>query len=190
MLCPVRALRIYLSRTTSVANHPRNLFVSPRSPSRCMSKNGISYFLCEVIHEAGASREVGVPVRAHSIRGISTSTTFHKNWSVSSVLAAATGGPIQCLRPSISRISLLSVKVFVPWDRSWQWVSRLVSSHLFLHMAGEEEILAVWSSVCLVVLGSPPVLIVSPVLEAPVGNSVTFTLFVALYLFLLMYLDL
>ena len=54
-----------------------------------MSKNGISYFLREVIHEAGASRKVGVPVRAHSIRGISTSTAFHKNWSVASVLAVA-----------------------------------------------------------------------------------------------------
>ena len=43
----------------------------------------------EVILEAGASREVGVPVRAHSIRGFSTSTAFLKNWSVASVLAAA-----------------------------------------------------------------------------------------------------
>ena len=51
--------------------------------------NGISYFLKEVIHEAGASREVGLPVHAHSVRGISTSTTFYKNWSVPSVLAAA-----------------------------------------------------------------------------------------------------
>ena len=81
---------LYLSRTSSVANHPRCLFVSPLSPSRSMSKNSISYFLCEVINEVGANREVGVPVRAHSIRGISTSTAFHKSWSVSSVLAAAT----------------------------------------------------------------------------------------------------
>ena len=90
LLCPVRALCIYLSRTSSAANRPRHLFVSPCSPFRSMSKNGISYFLREVIHEAGASREVGVPVRAHNIRGISASTAFHKNWSVSSVLAAAT----------------------------------------------------------------------------------------------------
>ena len=55
-----------------------------------MSKNGISYFLREVIHEAGANREEGVPVRAHSIRGVSTSTAFHRNWPVSSVLEAAT----------------------------------------------------------------------------------------------------
>ena len=92
LLCPVRALRVYLLRTSSVANRPRHLFVSPRSPSRSMSKNGISYFLREVIHEMGASREVGIPVCAHSIKGISTSTAFHKNWSVASVLAAVSWG--------------------------------------------------------------------------------------------------
>ena len=90
LLCPVRALHIYLRQTSSVATHPHHLFVSLRSPSRSLSKNGISYFLWEVIHEAWASREVGVPVRAHSIRGISASTAFHKNWSISRVLAAAT----------------------------------------------------------------------------------------------------
>ena len=54
-----------------------------------MSKNGILYFLRVVICEAGASREVGVPVRAYNTREISTSTAFCKNWSVSSVLTAA-----------------------------------------------------------------------------------------------------
>ena len=89
LLCPVRTLRLYLHRTSSLPRRPHHLFVLPRSTSRPMSKNGISYFLREVIHEADASREVGVPVRAHSIRGISTSAAFYKNWSVSSVLAAA-----------------------------------------------------------------------------------------------------
>ena len=47
-------------------------------------------FLREVIHEAEAGRpEVG-PVRAHSIRGLSTSAAFHRNWSVASVLESAT----------------------------------------------------------------------------------------------------
>ena len=49
-----------------------------------------SFFLREVIHEAEAGRpEVG-PVRAHSIRGVSTSAAFHRNWSVASVLESAT----------------------------------------------------------------------------------------------------
>ena len=89
LLCPVRALRLYLQQTSSLSRRPCHLFVSPRSPSRSVSKNGISYFLREVIDEVGASRGVGVLVRAHSIRGISTPTAFYKNWLVSSVLATA-----------------------------------------------------------------------------------------------------
>ena len=66
LLCPVRALRIYLDRTRSVAPVRHRLFISPRRPSRTMSKNAVSFFLREVIHAAGASRpEVG-SVRAHS----------------------------------------------------------------------------------------------------------------------------
>ena len=50
----------------------------------------MSFFLREVIHEAEADRpEVG-PIRAHSIRGVSTSAVFHSNWSVASVLESAT----------------------------------------------------------------------------------------------------
>ena len=52
LLCPVRALRLYICRTSSIFSRPRHLLVTPRSPSRSMSKNGISYFLREVIHEA------------------------------------------------------------------------------------------------------------------------------------------
>ena len=88
-LSAVGTLRCYLRRTSSVQRRPRRLFVSRRSPSRAMSENGISYLLPEVICELGACREVGVPVRAHGIKGISTSTAFFKNWSVSSVLTAA-----------------------------------------------------------------------------------------------------
>ena len=89
LLCPVRALRIYLDRTRSLSPLRHRLFVSPRHPSRAMSKNAVS-FLREVIHAAGAFRpEVG-SVRAHEIRSVSTSVAFHRNWSVSSVLESAT----------------------------------------------------------------------------------------------------
>ena len=83
LLCPVRALRIYLDRTLSLAPSRRRLFVSPSCPTRTMSKNAVSFFLREVIHGA----EVGT-VRAHDIRGVSTSVAFHRNWSVSAVLDA------------------------------------------------------------------------------------------------------
>ena len=89
LLCPVCALREYLKRTSSFVDRPRRLFVSPRSPSHAVSKNGISYLLQEVIFESGACKEDGVALRAHSIRSITTSSAIFKNWSVSSVLDAA-----------------------------------------------------------------------------------------------------
>ena len=90
LLCPVRALRIYLHRTRSLSPLRHRLFVSPRRPSRAMSKNAVSFFLREVIHAAWASRpEVG-SVRAHEVRSVSTSVAFHRNWSVSSMLESAT----------------------------------------------------------------------------------------------------
>ena len=90
MLCHVRAVHIYLSRTKSAVSRASSLFVSSHSPSRQISKNAISYFLREVISGAGAIHEGVAPsVRAHSIHGISTSVVFMQNWSVSKVLEAA-----------------------------------------------------------------------------------------------------
>ena len=90
LLCPVRALRLFLDRTASLAPLRHHLFVSPRCPSRSLSKNAISFFLRGVISSAGASRpEVG-RLRAHDVRSVSTSVAFHRNWSVSAVLESAT----------------------------------------------------------------------------------------------------
>ena len=89
LLCPVRCLRIYLQRTAPGVNRPRRLFVSPRNPTRAISKNAISYFLREVIAEAGASSVADVVPRAHSIRSVATSTIFHRNWSLTSVINVA-----------------------------------------------------------------------------------------------------
>ena len=89
LLCPVRALSEHVARTTRFVNRPRRLFVSSRCPSRAMSKNGISFLLREVIVNSGSnSGDVAAP-RVHSIRGMATSSAFFKNWSLSSVLEAA-----------------------------------------------------------------------------------------------------
>ena len=48
-LFPVRARQIYLRRTSSLSPRLRSLFVSPRSPSRSLSKNALSFFLRSVI---------------------------------------------------------------------------------------------------------------------------------------------
>ena len=62
LLCPVRALSKYVARTTHFVDRPRRLFVSPRRPSRAMSKNGISYLLREVIvHSGTSSNDVAAP---------------------------------------------------------------------------------------------------------------------------------
>ena len=89
LLCPVRSLSASLTRTSGIVNRPRRLFVSSKCPSRAMSKNGISYMLREVIVQSGASSQSGQVQRAHSIRGIVTSSAFFRNWSLRSVLEAS-----------------------------------------------------------------------------------------------------
>ena len=89
LLCPVRSLSAYLDRTSTIVNRPRRLFVSSKCPSRAVSKNGISYLLRELIVQSGASSQSGQVPRAHSIRGIATSSAFFRNWSLRSVLEAA-----------------------------------------------------------------------------------------------------
>ena len=87
LLCPVRAFRIYLSKTKGLARRSSALFVSPRVPS----KNALSFFLRDVIIGAGAADLVAESsVRAHSISGVATSVAFLRNWLVSKVLEAAT----------------------------------------------------------------------------------------------------
>ena len=94
LLCPVHAIRAYLSRTSSIAPRPRTLFVSPRSTSRSLSKNALSFFLRDVISRAysspSSSASTSTPSsRAHSVRGVATSWAFARNAFLSSVLAAA-----------------------------------------------------------------------------------------------------
>ena len=90
LLCPVRALRLYLLRARSLSPCRHRLFVSPRRHSRAMSKNAVSFFLREVISAAEAARPHVGSLWAHEIRSVSTSVAFHRNWSISSVLESAT----------------------------------------------------------------------------------------------------
>ena len=90
LLCPVRALRLYLLRARSLSPCRHHLFISPRRLSRAMSKNAVSFFLREVIATAGAARPHIGSLRAHEVRSVSTSVAFHRNWSVSAVLELAT----------------------------------------------------------------------------------------------------
>ena len=89
LLCPVRALRLYLLRARSLSPGRHRLFVSPRRPARPLSKNAVSFFFREVISAAGAARPQVGSLRAHEVRSVSTSVVFHRNWSVTSVLESA-----------------------------------------------------------------------------------------------------
>ena len=89
LLCPVRAVRVYLDTTASLSPRPRSLCVSAKCPSRSLSKNALSYFL-QVISSAGAlSGDTARLPRTHSIRGVAASA-FLQNWLVSKVLEATT----------------------------------------------------------------------------------------------------
>ena len=44
LLCPVRALRYYLQLADGLPSRSASLFVSPRRPSRAISKNAVSFF--------------------------------------------------------------------------------------------------------------------------------------------------
>ena len=89
VLCPVRAVLVYLGLTKDLSHHPSALFVSPRL-LRFISKNTLSFFIICVIVDAGASLEGSLPPRSHSVRGVATSAAFLRNWSVSELLEAAT----------------------------------------------------------------------------------------------------
>ena len=131
MLCPVRSLSAYVARTSQFVNRPRRLFVSPGCPSRAMSKNGLSFFLREVIVQSGASSEAVAAPRAHSIRGIATSSAFFRNWSLRSFLEAASWRSNTVFTP-IYVIYSLFLREFVLWAQLSLLESASVSLHLFL----------------------------------------------------------
>ena len=91
LLCPVRAISHYMSRTSS-ETRPRHLFLSVRSPSRPMSKAAISFFLRD-IKSAHASIPAAtcaeIKARAHDIRGVAASMLMRTNCSIPSILRAA-----------------------------------------------------------------------------------------------------
>ena len=82
LLCPVRALKLYL-KVTRFESRANRLFVSPRDFSKPLSKNAISFFLRSVIIDAYSSipeKWVKISkVNAHEIRAVATSLRFKYN---------------------------------------------------------------------------------------------------------------
>ena len=79
LLCPVRAVQIYLTLTSSLSPHPRSFLESPRRPSHALSKNALLFFLIQVILNAGAVDDGTLLSRAHSIRAVAASAAFLRN---------------------------------------------------------------------------------------------------------------
>ena len=91
LLCPVRAVRVYVSRTSSISLRPRSLFASPCTPTRLISKNALSYFFRNVILQSLPSPpSSSSSVWAHSICSVSNSAAFSHNVALPDILAAAT----------------------------------------------------------------------------------------------------
>ena len=66
-------------------------FLAPSNLSRAISKNGISFFLRDLISRYGVlGASEGPAPRAHNIRSMATSVAFAKNVAVPKILEAAT----------------------------------------------------------------------------------------------------
>ena len=94
LLCPVRALRAYLDRTGPlVGPGVSRLFVSPRFPSNPASKNALTAMTKAVIREAHIQLCPDLlpvlKVKAHELRGVSTTLAFKRNLSLQAVMEAA-----------------------------------------------------------------------------------------------------
>ena len=83
LLCPIRAVSVYVSRTSSISPRPRSLFVLPRTPTRPISINALSYFLRSIILQS-------FPSSPSSSSSVSTKAVFSCNVALSDILAVAT----------------------------------------------------------------------------------------------------
>ena len=116
--CPVRAMWVYLDRTSSLSPRPQSLFASPSTPLRPLSKNTLSFSLRRFILDAGAVADSSAP-RTHSVLGVATLAAFMRNWAVSKVLEAASW------RSNPVFVSLFERFVFF-WIAAAPWVRSLL----------------------------------------------------------------
>ena len=119
LLCPVRALRLYLLRARSLSTGRHRLFVSPRRPCSPFSTNAVSFFWGKVIAAARAARPQVGSLRAHKVRSVSTSVAFHRHWSVASILDQPLGPPVRCFLNIILATFTTNLMVYFLLVTSW-----------------------------------------------------------------------
>ena len=88
LLCPVRALSCYVTRTATLRRSQR-LYVHYREQSLGLPlpAQRLSHWLCEAISLAYSASGVDVPgnIRAHSTRSLSSSAVLHGGLSVADI---------------------------------------------------------------------------------------------------------
>ena len=93
LLCPVRAVKVYLDRTASHRPRCERLFVTAGHSKKEISKTTVSFWLRKTISRAYELSGTALPVpapRARETRGIAPSILFRKNFAVDQVLKAGT----------------------------------------------------------------------------------------------------
>ena len=93
LLCPVRAVKVYLDRTASHRPRCERLFVTAGRSKKEIAKTTVSFLLRKTISRAYELSGMALPVpapRARETRGIAPSILFRKNFAVDQVLKAGT----------------------------------------------------------------------------------------------------
>ena len=93
LLCPVRAVKVYLDRTAPHRPRCERLFVTAGRSKEEISKTTVSFWLRKTISRAYELSGTALPVpapRARETRGIAPSILFRKNFAVDQVLKAGT----------------------------------------------------------------------------------------------------
>ena len=93
LLCPVRAVKVYLDRTAPHRPRCERLFVTAGRSKKDISKTTVSFWLRKTISRAYELSGTALPVpapRARETRGIAPSILFLKNFAVDQVLKAGT----------------------------------------------------------------------------------------------------
>ena len=135
LLFPVRALRIYLDRTNPLAPLRHRLFVSPRRPSRAISKNAVSSCAMSLPQQGRLDLRwvmlepmtyvVSPPQSRSTVTGLSP-----RLWS------PPLGAPVRCSHNFIFATFSMNMMAFFLWVRLWLRVRGSGNPHLFLTCSG------------------------------------------------------
>lgn len=93
-LCPVRAVKIYLSRTKEVRGQRQELFIpyklgATQSISPVSISNWIQRAVKAAYTDASEEEAAAISVRAHDLRGIAASWNLHQSIPIGDILRAA-----------------------------------------------------------------------------------------------------